>query len=91
MANEQDIPLDPPVATEQGLHGGPILKRIGKAQRKRWKDQLVSGGATPEEAEAALDEAESDHPLLDMFLQFGLDFIMKLLQSILLSRKASKS
>ena len=87
MADEMQAE-DPPVAVHAGLHGGPIKKLLGKAQRKRFKTSLIQGGATEEEAEAALTEAESDHPLLDMLLQFGIQFIMDLLKSILASRKA---
>ena len=62
--------------------------RLGRLLRKRLVNRLVADGATEAEAEEAMAEAEGDYSLLDMFIKYGLPFILNLLKSLIASKKA---
>lgn len=64
---------------------GPIRQALENLVHRQLKAKLVAEGASEAQAEQVLSMVASEHPLLDLFMQYGLPFIMQLLQNLLAS------
>lgn len=76
-------PIDTVKAPVMGLAlrpGGPLETFI----KGRLMKHLEAQGATPADAEAAIAQLTSEHPLLDWFMQYGLPYILQLLSNLLI-------
>lgn len=62
---------------------GPIKNALETLIHNTLKARLVHEGATDADAESVLSTVAGAHPLLDLFMQYGLPFIMQLLQNLL--------
>lgn len=62
---------------------GPLVSALEKFIHDRLVSKLVAEGTSQTDAEAAVGAVASNHPLLDLFMQYGLPFILQLLQNLL--------
>lgn len=62
---------------------GPILSALEKHLHDRLVAKLVAEGNSQADAEEVVKTVASNHPLLDLFMQYGLPFILQLLQNLL--------
>ncbi len=81
MDNTQESCPNGPLNAAQG----PIRARLEALVHKQLKAKLMGEGASDADAETVLGMVGSEHPLIDLFMQYGLPFIMQLLQNLLAS------
>lgn len=62
---------------------GPLRAALEKLFRDRLVARLIAEGNSKEEVEATVQSVGSAHPLLDLFMQYGLPFILQLIQNLL--------
>ncbi len=62
---------------------GPIANAFESLLKKKLKAKMMSEGTSAADADAAIEELAGAHPLLDLFMQYGLPFILQLLSNLL--------
>jgi hypothetical protein len=72
---------------------GPInnalFPNLQKRNKERIKTILMKEGFTSEEVDGAIQEAESDHPFLDLFTTYILPILIALLKNLILAKRAA--
>lgn len=81
-------PINPP-DPEQQLFGAPLNATgpLARLARKRATDVLLKRGYTQQEIDEAIQDAESDRPFLDIFMQYVLPVLLQLLENLILAKR----
>ena len=68
---------------------GALFPKLRERNKERLKKIMAADGFTSEEVDAALVEAEEDHPFLDLFTTYILPILIALLKNLILAKRAA--
>lgn len=92
---DQTNPIPEPILPETAENANVVMGPanatgpLARLARQRITNALLKKGYSQQEVDEAIQDAESDRPLLDLFMTYVFPILLKLIENLILAKRAA--